>query len=53
MKVELSKIHKQISRSPNILRGDVNSLILRAQFYVSDKKVLSYAISRLRKSNFF
>lgn len=51
--VELSKIHKQISQSLNISRGDVSALILCAQLYISDKKVLSKVISRLRKSNFF
>lgn len=51
--VELSKIHKQISQSLNISRGDVCALILCAQLYTSDKKVLSKVISRLRKSNFF
>lgn len=51
--IELSKVHMQLSQALHVSRGSVNALILCAQLYVSDKKVISNVISPLKKSNFF
>lgn len=50
---ELSKIHKHISSSLHIPRGEINASIFVAQVYLQDIKLLQNEIDKLKNTNYF
>ncbi len=51
--IELSKIHMKVSQGLNIARGEVSVLILCAQLYVDDKKIVTEVVKKNRKNIFY
>lgn len=51
--IELSEIHKKISRSLNVSRGDVNAFILCAQIYKGDLDKVTLTLNNFKKKHYF
>ncbi len=51
--IELSKIHKYISASLNVARGEVNSFILCVQVYAADLEKVNLLFNKFKKNTYF